>query len=148
MPTAEITVQYRNEKQPGRKMGSIKSSEGDYYGCPDALLFQFQRGEVCTVEYSETPKRDGNGSWKTITKKIGVAKAPPLAAPPRQRTNPVDNEHIFITALLKEFIGVGKIELATTEIVTAVNAIRDAYRHTLGGLEKQRSDSMDDEVPY
>jgi hypothetical protein len=141
--TAEITVQFVNEVKPGKKWGSVKSSEGNLYGCPPALLRQFSVGEVCKIEYAIAAS-----GFKGINKKIGTSKGPPLSPPPRQRTNPVDNEHIFITACLKEFIAAGKVELITTEIVTAVATIRDAYRFTLGGLEKQRSDNLNDEVPY
>ena len=141
---AEITVQYVNEVKPGKKFGSIKTSEGQIYACNPSLLRQFSNGEVCKIEF-ETWSSGGFN----ITKKIGTGGTPkPLAAPPRQRTNPVDNEHIFITACLKEFIAAGKVELETTAIVQSVKVIRDAFRFTLGGLETQRDDDMNDSVPY
>ena len=142
MPVAEITVQYVNFAKPGKKFGSVKSSEGNYYWGPDKLLHAFQQGEVCKIEYSE------NNGFNSIGKKLGSTKAPPLTPPPRQRTNPVDAENMFIIALLKEFVAAGKVDLSTTEIAQAVKMIREAYRVTLGGLEKQRSDEMDDAVEY
>ena len=145
---AEITIQYVNAPKPGKKFGSIKSSEGDYYGAPPAMLKMFSVGEVCKIEFTTSE----DGQWKSITKKIGGApkQAGPIPVPQiRARSNPVDNEHIFITACLKEFIAAGKVELETTAIVTAVNTIRDAFRFTLGGLERQRNEKdMQDEVPY
>lgn len=149
MPTAEITVQYRNEKKPGRKMGNIKTSEGEYYGAPDNILFQFNKGEVCTIEYSESPKQDGSGVWKTITKKLsGASPAQKIQPQIRARVNPAEAEQMFVAALLKSFIEAGKLNLSTAEIVAATNAIKDAYHRTLGSAEKQHSDDMDDGIPY
>lgn len=149
MPTAEITVQYRNEKKPGKPMGSLKSSEGVFYGCPDNLLFQFTVGEVCTIEYSETPKKSGDGTWKTVTKKLSGASPAQKTQPQiRARVNPAEAEQMFVAALLKSFIEAGKLELSTAEIVAATNAIKDAYHRTLGSSEKQHSDDMDDGIPY
>ena len=76
MPVAEITVQYVNFAKPGKKFGSVKSSEGNYYWGPDNLLHAFQQGEVCKIEYSE------NNGFNSIGKKLGSTKAPPLTPPP------------------------------------------------------------------
>ena len=158
MPTQEITVQFVNPVKPGKKWGSIKTSEGQMFGCPPAMLKMFSPGEVCTVEIEEWSSGGGG-----IKKKIGTSKAPPLSPPkpvacnvvslkqpdcqpPRQRTNPIDTENMFVTALLKSYIEAGKIELGTSDLVTAIKTIKDAYRFT--STEKQHSDELGDEVSY
>lgn len=147
MPLTDITVQFVNQPKPGKRMGSIKSSEGEYYGCPPTLLGQFRAGEVCKIDFNETPK-DGGGTWKNITRKIAGAGPPPVIQLPRQRTNPGDSEQIYTTALLKEFIAAGKLDLRTDSLVAATNAVREAYRQTFGGVEKRRDEEMDDSIPY
>ena len=148
MPVAEITCQFVNPPKPGKRNGSIKSAEGDYYWGSQATIAEFRQGEVVKIEYTTKPK-DGGGEWRTIVKKIGGA--PPVSPnipQVRARSNPSDSEQIFTTALLKEFIAAGKIELSTAEIIAAVNALRSAYRNTFGGTEKQKNDTdMQDEVP-
>jgi hypothetical protein len=143
--TVEITVQFVNPVKPGKKWGSIKTSEGQMFGCPPNMLKMFSPGEVCTIEY-EVWDSGGMG----IKKKIGTTKAPPLSPPPppppRQRTNPIDTENMFVTALLKSFIEAGKIELSTTDIVAAIQDIKKAYRFT--STEKQVSDDLNDSVDY
>lgn len=140
MPTKEITVQFRNDVKPGKKWGSIKTSENEIFGCPPNLLYQFNVGEVCTIQYTI-----GKGGFQGIDAKV-AGKGPPLSPPPRQRTNPIDTENMFITALLKSFIEAGKIELSTTDIVAAIQDIQKAYRFT--STEKQTDDALDDQVPY
>ena len=139
--TAEITVQYVNYPKEGKKYGSIKSSEGDYFSAMPPMLRMFTTGEVCTIEFKTTPE-----GYKNLVKKIGTTKAPPLSPPPRQRTNPIDTENMFVTALLKSFIEAGKIELSTTDIVAAIQDIKKAYRFT--STEKQISDDLNDSVDY
>lgn len=145
--TAEITCQYVNQKKAGKTFGSIKSSEGDYYFAMPSMLNSFREGEVCKIEFTED---DSKGSlFRQVTKKIGGAPpASPNMPQVRSRTNPVDSENMFTTALLKSFIEAGKLELSTTEVVAATNAIRQAYRMTFGGSEAQRNETdMQDEIP-
>ena len=138
-PTAEITVQYVNAPKQGKKFGSIKSSEGDYYGAPPSLLRFFKAGEVCTIEYKD------DGRWKTLVKKIGTTAAPPLAPPPRQRTDPADTENMFINGWGQKFIEAGKIDLTVTDIAQAVQIIREGYRR--GSIKPPNSD-FGDQVGY
>ena len=154
MPEIEITVQHVNWPKEGKKLGSIKSSEGIYYGADPGMLTKFRQGEVATIEYSETPKRDGDGTWKNIKRKIsslppvvGNAKSTPVGrGEMRQRTHPVDSEQMFIGC----FINAGWFskEQSTSDMVADVNQLRDVYRLTFGGSEAQRDDEMRDEIPY
>jgi hypothetical protein len=141
---SEITVQYVNMPKAGKKFGSIKSSEGVSYWAPPAVLREFTVGEVCKIEFKENDE-----GFKNINKKIGSTKAPPLSPPPRQRTDPTDQRHIFVTALLGHFIDAGKLSLDEEMIAEAADMILRAYkRSSLGGGAAQRSDAMDDEIPF
>lgn len=146
MPTADITVSFVNYPKAPKKYGSIKSSEGHYYSSLPPMLRQFQVGEVCKVEYIETPE-----GYRNLKEKLGSSGAPaPKEAPSiRARSNPVDAENIFVSAHLKEFIANGTVTLDVDVIVQAVKVLREAYKRTLGGLENQRNDTdMRDEVQF
>ena len=145
MPTAEITVQYINNAKPGKKMGSIKSSEGEYYYCAPTMLHLFQMGEVCKVEFTERPK-EGGGTWKTLTTKLGGPMKGPT--PIRASTSPKDSQQIFITALLKEYVSLGAIPCDKASIVVAGNQLKGAYQELFGSTEKQKTEiELNDELP-
>ena len=145
MPTAEITVQYCNAAKPGKKMGSIKSSEGEYYYCAPTMLHLFQVGEVCKVEFTERPK-EGGGTWKTLTAKLGGGALKPLGpAPMRAMTNPKDSKQIFMTALLKEMV----TETDTSSsIIQKGKSCADAYDVLFGSVAKQTTAAeLNDDIP-
>ena len=148
MPVAEITCQFVNPPKPGKRNGSIKSAEGDYYWGSQATIAEFRQGEVCKIEYTTKPK-EGGGEWRTIVKKIGGAPTvPPGFQTPRQRTNPTDSKQIFVTACLKEFIGVGKVDANSASVVAAGNMLKNAYETLFGTPAKQETqDVMGDEIP-
>ena len=145
MPQADITVQYLNINKKNPKYASIKSAEGEYYSCAPEQLKLFSIGEVCNISYQVNAK-----GYKDFLAKNNITSTKPIPIPQtRARANPADSEQIFTTALLKEFIVAQLVPLETTAIVTAVKAIRDAYRFTFGGLEKQRNDTdMNDEIGF
>ena len=145
MPTAEITVQYVNAAKPGKKMGSIKSSEGDYYNCAPTMLHLFQVGEVCKIEYETSPKQ-GGGVWKTLTSKLGGGALKPLGpAPMRAMTNPKDSKQIFISALLKGMVNGTD---TATSIIQKGKACADAYDVLFGSVAKQTTEAeLNDGIP-
>lgn len=147
MPTAEITCQYVNFPKAGKRRGSIKSSEGDYYWGSDTTLRQFAVGEVCTVEYDTQPK-DGGGEWRTIKRKVSTTSPGSTPTQVRNRTNPADSKQIFVTALLKEGIASGKIEPSKVGVVSAGNALKAAYEELFGTPAKQTTEAeLNDEIP-
>jgi hypothetical protein len=147
---AEITVQFVNPPKPGKKWGSVKSTAGDYYGGPPAMLAQFQPGETCKIEYT----LGGNdGTLKALKQKLAGIPAVlqrPVAPPPRASTNPKDSEQMFVTAMMKEVVkGMYDAGTTTTEMITAVNSFRDVYRNTFGSPAKQQMDhDFGDEIPF
>ena len=142
MPTAEITVSYINQAKPGKKMGSIKSAEGEYYYCAPTMLHLFAVGEVCKVEFTQRPK-EGGGNWNTLVTKLGG----PLkgTAPMRASTSPKDSEHIFVTALLK---GMVRPDDTSMTLFAKGNMLKDVYQKLFGSVEKQKTEiELNDEIP-
>lgn len=152
MPQSEITVQFVNYPKEGKRNGSIKSSEGDYYWGSETTLKQFQKGEVCTIEWNT----DDSGKWKRIVKKI--SSVPPVLAAGkstsvgrgewRPMAHPVDQEQMFVGNLLRERPLLKQPAIEVTDLIEEINLLRDAYRNTFGGSQKQRDPEMDDEIPY
>ena len=143
MAEAEITVQFINAAKPGKKMGSIKSSEGHYYGCPPNMLGQFSKGEVCTIEYDTAPK-DGGGEWRTIKRKISTSAAAP-APNFRSQTSPKDSQQIFVTALLKEMVSATDTQAS---VIAKGNFLKAAYQALFGTEAKQTTEAqLNDEIP-
>ena len=149
MPTVEIVVAYINQPKLGKRNGTIKSAAPDdkYYGASPNILPQFKVGETCTIEYDTSPKT-GGGEWLNLKRKISTSSAP-LVPPLRNRTNPEDSKQMFVTALLKEGVASGKINISTVEIVAVGNALKESYDQLFGSAAKQITQTvMDDEVPY
>ena len=143
MPEIEITCQYVNAPKPGKKMGSIKSSEGEYYYVDPAMLQRFSKGEVCTVEYDATPK-DGGGEWRRIKRKIATSAAPPQAQF-RNATSPKDSVQIFVTACLEQMVSATDTQAS---IIAKGNMLKMAYEHLFGTPAKQTTENiLNDEIP-
>lgn len=137
---SEITVQKIWQPGEGKKWGNVQSVEGDRYFGPPALLKQFNEREVCKLEW-EGFGTDGTG--KKIVKKLFTTLTAPKQIT-RPSTSSSDSRQIFRTALLKEFIRAGKVDLATTDLVQAIGIIDDAYNRT---NNPQWRDDMQDEIP-
>ncbi len=143
MPEIEITCQYVNAPKPGKRLGSVKSSEGEYYYVDPIMLKRFSVGEVCTIEYEAKP-RDGGGEWKTIKRKISTSAAPPVPQI-RARTAPADSKQIFVTALLK---GMVTPQDTVTTIIAKGGMVKNAYEQLFGTEAKQTTETiMKDEIP-
>lgn len=150
LPTADITVQYVNPPKEDGKNGSVKASDGTYYYVRPEMLGQFSRNMKCKVEYRASPKKDGSGEWRTVTKIVGNQSAPTVPKNDyRARSNPAEAKQIAVLALAKECIGRLTYEqLCTDELVAILTMCSQAYDRTLGGVQAQRRDDMNDEVPY
>ena len=142
----EITCQYVNFPKPGKRLGSIKTSEGEYYGVEPGLLRIFQQGEVCVVEYTESPKH-GGGTWKNIKRKVSstptVAQKPPYIAP-KQRTDDRDQEQITVRMIMDKKI---QPDSSWVEIAEIMQQARKVYRMTWQ-MDKPENVDINDEIPY
>lgn len=149
-PTADITVQYINEPKPGKKMGSVKDASGQYYNVFPNMLPQFSKGMRCKVEYSAEPKADG-GEWRTIKKIVGNQSAPTPGPKNdyRARSNPAEAKQIAVLALAKPCIEKLAFEqLNEASLVAILNMCSRAYDKTLGGVQAQQRDDMDDSIGF
>jgi hypothetical protein len=144
---AEITCSIISYPKDGKKLGFVKSAEGEFYGADYGMLNRFQKGEVCVIEYSETPKKVGDGSWKNIKRKLSttptVAQKPPYIAP-KQRTDDRDQEQITVRLIMDK-----KIQPDTTwvEIAEIMQQARKLYRMTWN-VDKPENPDINDNIPY
>jgi len=140
MPEIEITCQYVNAPKAGKKLGSIKSSEGTYYYTDPAMLSRFSVGEVCTIEFDVSD----DGKWKRIKRKISTSSAPPVPNI-RARTSPADSKQIFVVALLKGMVGPTDTQAS---IIAKGGMLKNAYDNLFGTAEKQTTETvLNDEIP-
>lgn len=146
--TADIEVKYVNAVKPGKKLGSIKCSDDQFFLVPPSMLALFSPGMKCKVEYTSKVGADGT-DWRTITKQIGSNSMTP-AVPSnnyRQRNNPAEAKAIFVSVIMKEWAT--KIPVGDSEALAhAVRAAILAYDMTLGGVQAQRRDDLDDSIDH
>lgn len=147
---AEITVQ-SHKFDDAKESGSLKSSEGKYYGVFGAagkhLLSQFVKGEVCKIEYTETPRKGGDGVWLNLKRKISTTptvaqKAPYIA--PKQRTDDRDQEQITVRLIMDKKI---TVDSTWVEIAEIMQQARKVYRMTWQ-MNKPENPDINDDIPY
>ena len=135
MHQTNITVKYVNQPDKKPDYGSVKDAEGKYWSVPKNLLQVFAENTEYAIGYTTFAGKDGR-DYHTIKEAKPTTAAKPANGngheQTRSRSNPADSEQIFCTALIKEFIHAGQIQCTTTDVVTAVNTLRDAYRQTFG----------------
>lgn len=144
---AEIEVAYVNPPKEGKKMGSIKSKAGDYYWAYPNALEPFKQGMKCQIEY-EAKARDDGSEFRTLKKLVGSSHAPSM---PKHNysaaKNPAESKQIAVLTIVKEWVP--KIPMGDEEaLVHAIEVASRAYDRTLGGVQAQRRDDMDDNIPY
>jgi len=133
MNTATITAQYLNPPKPGRKTGSVKDTDGQYWDVWPDKLAQMQQGGTYQIEY-ET--RDYQGKTYCTIKNIvgGSAPAPKsngVAAKPANGYGKND-EQIFVLAILKEGLASKNVNWDRAQITETVNTLRQIYKDTFG----------------
>lgn len=127
MPTATINVQYVNPPKPGKKQGSIKTVDGQFYGVDPTQLGQFREGGTYTVEY-DTHVYQGK-EYKTFRRMDGVL---PLPAPV-QTGRPAHTQAVemFVMGVIgRAMQGVGTLpdrEILTTWVRTLRRAWTDGF---------------------
>ena len=155
MPTATIVAKFVNPPQQGKKSGSIKTPENEYYGVPAAMLGQFTQGGTYTVEYKT---REWNGKTYKDILSISQAQAPSQnqGSGGGSKYGSYDaetSERVFVCGALNAFIKAGKIETNANAVVGAVNALRSAWAQTFGKQQSSQapaknSNDMNDEIPW
>lgn len=79
MPEAVVVAQYVNQPQAGKKHGSIKTPEGQYYGVPPAMLGLFKPDGTYKIFYES---REFQGKTYHTVKTVSEVMAPPPPQPP------------------------------------------------------------------
>ena len=142
MPTANIQVAYVNQPAPGKKTGSIKTTEGQFFNVYPKDLGLFQANQSYEIEFSS---RDWNGkTYYDFVKMAANGAAPPQPRPggggggaslttPYRLTHPTDAERMFVCGALNAAIQGAQIDLTSpSSIGQAVVTLRAAWSATLG----------------
>jgi hypothetical protein len=148
MLNSTITCKYVNAAKPEKKNGTIKTQDDMMFLVPKEMLGMFHPGVTYDIEYDQ---HDFNGTtFKTVrkfTEKAAAAAAAGGGGPTRSATNPTDSEQIFVTALMKEMIAAGKIDIMPETLTNQVRQLRAVWKNGFG-TTLVRSDMGGDENPY
>lgn len=134
MQQTTITVQYVNQpRASGGKKGSVKDSEGRYWGVWADKLDQFKAGQSYDILY-ETSQWQGKDQHtiKSASARGAAVPATNGHTTPRQPTAPTDAERMFVCSILNAFIQAGKVDLHQPSVTAAVNMLRDTWQTTFG----------------
>lgn len=137
MPTATITVKYVNPAKPGKKQGSVKTPDGQYYGVWADKVASFQQNTIYEVEYEERAGQDGT-TWRTIKSFTEKGKAQSGYNGPRRsgntyrETSVKDAERIFVCGAINAGLSSGRLEFTQTALIETVNILRDVWDATFG----------------
>jgi hypothetical protein len=139
MPSTVAQIKYVNPARDGYKP-SIKTEDGQTYGCKEEKLSLFEKGRTYKIEYSE---RSFNGkTYRNVESaapvetgipsqnppQTGAASPGALATPPQSG----NSEQIFVCALLKEGIRSGHIKIEKASLWEATNLFRGLWRASFG----------------
>lgn len=143
MTMETIVVQYVNQPKPGKKMGSIKTRDGRYFGCwPDKLAL-FNPGGEYVVETETTgdfTKIKGLANGNVPLTAVGQKGGAKYGA-----TDDATAERIYCCGILNAAVSGGHLPVSTASLVAATNAARQAWAQTFGG--KAASGHRDLEPP-
>lgn len=160
MQTTTVTVQYVNQPKPGKKMGSIKASDGKYYNVwPDKLPL-FSEGSTYTINYTEdngfrTFKGMGNGE---VGQQVGnVARNIARTAAPNDG-QASKAEEMFVMGFLNRCYGGGSVMPPKAQLVAEGRMLRAAWQEiwsnyreegvTVTRPRPEPDQALDDEIPF
>jgi hypothetical protein len=166
MPIETITVQYVNEPKPGKKMGSIKATDGRYFGVyPDKLGLYF-KGQAATIEYdaSEVNGRTFYNVRRKVDAANGSSSASPQPAASQGGTNQ-RSEEMFVMGFLNRFYdgagsqGMTVEQLEVADLTRLIRKLRLAWHDgfeggpldedvTLAESPKTFAEELNDEIPF
>ena len=137
MHTATIEVQYVNEPKEGKKMGSVKTKDGEYYSVWPDKLANFKPGMSYAVEYTV---EDFKGkTYKTIK---GLAKDNKASQQSTATNGHTKSVEMFVMGTIgRSLQGTGTFP----DGATLEGWIRDARRAWVNGFNDQADDQ---EVPF
>jgi hypothetical protein len=107
----------------------------------------YQPNGVYDIEYDEETAQDGK-VWKTIKSAVPKGSAPAsvsggYSGPRRsgntyRETSQRDAERMFVCSLLNAAIAAGRIELTQSDLVQAVETLRDTWDATFGADQAEQ----------
>ena len=127
MATATVTVAFVNQPKPGKKRGSIKSTDNVYYQVNPAMLSSFAQGGQYEIVY-ETQEFNGMSFHVVQSAKQTVAPPPKAAngSNTYRETSAKDAKRMWETAVMRAFIQQGQVQLSEEAILEAARSIRGA----------------------
>lgn len=129
MPVADIVVEYVNQPRGNSKKGSVKASDGNYYGVWPDKLAQYAKGGKYRVEY-EAEEYQGK-TYRTITKILQSATPASGGSLGQTRTSGggMTPEQMFVTGVIGRcFEGTGGLP-DEVSLTTYIIALRGAWQN-------------------
>lgn len=132
-----VTVQFVNPPKPGKKRGTIKTTEGETFGVWPDRMSLFQAGGTYDIALETTTY---NGASLTNVIDVRPISGPtPVRQADRHDAAPAaaisgKDEQIFVLAILKELIRAGHVKGDKQEIWNAIAMLRNQWLHSFGGV--------------
>ena len=150
MNTATIVAKYVNPPGPGKKRGTVKLPDDDFYLVPPAMLGLFKAGGTYEVQYTTS---EFNGMpYKTVASVKEKAAAPTAANSTTSPTNYIKDEFILACGALNASIRSGKIEPNEESMTRIINDARRSWLKTFGAKktpeQKAKEDEFNDGIPF
>jgi hypothetical protein len=144
MPTATVEVAYVNEPKPGKKMGSIKATNGTYYGVWPDKLNLFEPGRTYEIIY--TTSESGFHNFKSMA---GPNKAAPAKANGAAHASNGQSKDMFKMGAVGRWCGgLGAGGSDFPDVNKLAEALRDAGNAwDLASATKPVQD-LNDDIPF
>lgn len=156
MPTAEITVEFCNPQQPGKKNASVKTKDGKLYFVPPEMFSQFTVGGSYSIEYKDSSftGRDGKRVPFNVVEKVNASMAAPATGRNHQpagryQDDPAVAERIFVCGAINNMMSNQNIDprgMTVEDVTEQVNKLREVWRRTFAN--PQQDQEMGDEIPF
>lgn len=157
MNFAEVTVQYVNPPKGRARSGSIKDTDGAYWGIEwPAMQHSFKEGGTYKVKYEQ------NGQYRNIKDMKLVSEGSPAVAKSHSSGDPELAERIYVCGIINSWLSNPNFrppELTPSVLVAITTMARQAWAQTFGAkaakeyeLGRQAGeaikDDMNDEIPW
>lgn len=146
MAQATIKVAYVNPPKPGKKLGSIKDENGNYYGVWPDKLSLFEPGRTYTIEFTE---ENGFKNFKKLAGSGGSSSARGSGALDAKA------EEMFVMGFMNRCYQGACSVPSKTELVNGMLALRSAWQFVWDpntDLPKAAApvpqDDLNDEIPF
>lgn len=135
MTIKTITVKYLNTPKEGKKRGSIKTTENDFFGIWPNQIALFEVGKTYDIEVEE---KNGFTNVKSVKLVASAEPAPGVLKPAGNGYNNYremsakDAEGSFVCATLGALIRAGEVKNDKAQLWATTNMLRALWLHTFG----------------